>query len=419
VSAPTQVPPTPVAARGRDILSAQYRLILMAFGGLALLSAVRLFTGADDMTSVGTISAAIGLAVPIGMAALGGLWSERSGVVNIGLEGMLILGTWGAGWAGYQWGPWAALLVGMIFGAAGGLLHAVATVTFAVDHIISGTAINILGLGLTQFLSAVAFDGVPGGGPTQSPPVQPRLETLTIPGFSDWMADLQSQGWFIISDVAGILGGITTGLSYITIIAISLFVITWYVLWRTAFGLRVRSCGENPWAAESLGVRVRAYKYVAVTISGALAGIGGAFLTIVLAGIYREGQTAGRGFIGLAAMLFGNWRPFGAASGAALFGYVDAQQLRQSETVRAIILFGAIVMIVLAFVFLSRRRAVGAMAVGIVGAVLLGVYLTAEQVPNELAFIAPYLTTLLVLALASQSLRMPAADGVRYRPGEE
>jgi len=419
VSAPTQVSAPPAGKSGRDILSAQYRLILLAFGGLALLSAVRLFTGADDMTSVGTISAAIGLAVPIGMAALGGLWAERSGVVNIGLEGMLILGTWGAGWAGYQWGPWAALLVGVIFGAAGGLLHAVATVTFAVDHIISGTAINILGLGLTQFLSAVAFDGVPGGGPTQSPPVQPRLGTLTVPGFSDWMADLQSQGWFIISDVAGILGGLTTGLSYLTIIAISLFVITWYVLWRTAFGLRVRSCGENPWAAESLGVRVRAYKYVAVIISGALAGVGGAFLTIVLAGIYREGQTAGRGFIGLAAMLFGNWRPFGAASGAALFGYVDAQQLRQSETVRAIILFGAIVMIVLAFVFLSRRRAVGAMAVGIVGAVLLGVYLTAEQVPNELAFIAPYLTTLLVLALASQSLRMPAADGVRYRPGEE
>ena len=419
MSAPTQVSAPPAGKSGRDILSAQYRLILLAFGGLALLSAVRLFTGADDMTSVGTISAAIGLAVPIGMAALGGLWAERSGVVNIGLEGMLILGTWGAGWAGYQWGPWAALLVGVIFGAAGGLLHAVATVTFAVDHIISGTAINILGLGLTQFLSAVAFDGVPGGGPTQSPPVQPRLGTLTVPGFSDWMADLQSQGWFIISDVAGILGGLTTGLSYLTIIAISLFVITWYVLWRTAFGLRVRSCGENPWAAESLGVRVRAYKYVAVIISGALAGVGGAFLTIVLAGIYREGQTAGRGFIGLAAMLFGNWRPFGAASGAALFGYVDAQQLRQSETVRAIILFGAIVMIVLAFVFLSRRRAVGAMAVGIVGAVLLGVYLTAEQVPNELAFIAPYLTTLLVLALASQSLRMPAADGVRYRPGEE
>jgi simple sugar transport system permease protein len=212
---------------------------------------------------------------------------------------------------------------------------------------------------------------------------------------------------------------LTTQISPLVILAAALFVITGYVLWRTAFGLRVRSCGENPWAAESLGVSVRRYKYIAVVMSGALAGLGGAYLAIVLAGIYREGQTGGRGFIGLAAMIFGNWRPTGTAAGSLLFGYVDALQLRQSETVRALILIGAIVMIGLAFWLISRRKATGAMAVGAVGAALLATYLTAEQVPAQLAFIAPYVTTLLVLALASQSLRMPAADGVRYRPGEE
>ena len=97
--------------------------------------------------------------MPIGLAGLGGLWSERAGVVNIGLEGMMILGTWGAGWAGYQWGPWAGVLVGIVVGALGGLLHAVATVTFGVDHIVSGVAINILGLGVTQYLSVDRLRG--------------------------------------------------------------------------------------------------------------------------------------------------------------------------------------------------------------------------------------------------------------------
>jgi simple sugar transport system permease protein len=245
------------------------------------------------------------------------------------------------------------------------------------------------------------------------------MNTWTLPLISEWAADVQAKGWFVISDVAGLIGGLTTNISPILLIAVALFILTGYLLWHTAFGLRVRSCGENPWAAESLGVHVRFYKYIAVITSGGLAGLGGAYLAIVLAGIYREGQTGGRGFIGLAAMIFGNWRPAGTALGSLLFGYVDALQLRQSETVRALILLGAIVMIGLAFWLISRRRASGGMAVGVVGAVLLSLYLTTEQVPGQLAFIAPYVTTLLVLALASQSLRMPAADGVRYRPGED
>ena len=193
------------------------RMLALATTLLLLLSVVRLVTGVTNLTSAGTVAAALGLAVPIGMAGLGGLWSERAGVVNIGLEGMLILGTFGAGWAGYQWGPWAGLVAAIIFGALGGLLHAVATVTFAVDQIVSGVAINILAIGFTQFLAAEWFQGVPGGGQTQSPPLDP-IGSVTIPGISSAAASVADQGWFFISDLAGVIAGITTDVSYICLL---------------------------------------------------------------------------------------------------------------------------------------------------------------------------------------------------------
>ena len=142
-------------------------------GVMASLSLVRVVTGADDLTigRHGRRSGGVVRADRDGRAR----WpvGERAGVVNIGLEGMLVLGTFGAGWAGYQWGPWAGLFFGVTFGALGGLLHAVATVTFAVDQIVSGVAINILALGITQYLASVLFAGVEGGGPTQSPAMEP------------------------------------------------------------------------------------------------------------------------------------------------------------------------------------------------------------------------------------------------------
>src|SRR3954470_4942484 len=174
--------------------------LIVVAGLILLLSLVHLISGADDITSSGTVGAAIALAVPIGMAGLGGLWSERSGVVNIGLEGMMILGTWGAGWAGYQWGPWTGVMVGVLMGAAGGIVHAVATVTFGVDHIVSGVAINILGLGVTQYLSVIAFEGTRGGGESQSPPVG-DIATVSIPGIGEPLLKLQQKGWFLISDL--------------------------------------------------------------------------------------------------------------------------------------------------------------------------------------------------------------------------
>ena len=205
--------------------------------------------------------------------------------------------------------------------------------TFNVDQIVSGVAITILSLGLARFLASFTFANMPGGGVTQSPNV-PALPSFSVPGISA-LAGLESKGWFLISDLAGILRGLFTNVSALTIIAIVLVPVTFFVLWRTAFGLRLRSCGENPYAAETLGVNVYRYKYYGVIASGALAGLGGAFLSMVASSIYREGQTAGRGYIGLATMIFGNWRPGGLAAGSMLFGYTDALQLRRGQRVGA------------------------------------------------------------------------------------
>jgi simple sugar transport system permease protein len=397
--------------------SARSRLWLYALGLFVLMAMVRVITGTHDITSSGTVNQALILAVPIGLAGLGGLWSERAGVVNIGLEGMLILGTWFGAWAGYQWGPWAGVLAAVIGGALGGFLHAVATVTFGVDHIVSGVAINILALGLTRYLSALLFVGKPGGGVTQSPRI-PNMGTFSVPGLGDPLATLERKHWFLVSDLAGIVRGCTVEMSWLTLIAIVLVPLSFWMLWKTAFGLRLRSCGENPIAAESLGIAVYRMKYAAVVISGALAGLGGGFLSIVAANIYREGQTGGRGFIGLAAMIFGNWRPGGLAAGAGLFGYTDALQLRGGGVrVHALLLLVALILLIVAVINLRRRRVVpGAIALVTSGLVLLW-YLASKEVPGEFTTFAPHLTTLLVLSLASQRLRMPAADGLPYRKG--
>ena len=410
-------PGTPQAPR-RGLLRPGWPTILLAISGfIVVLSIVAAVTGADELTSSGTVGAALALAVPIGMAGLGGLWSERAGVVNIGLEGMLILGTWGAGWAGYQWGPWVGVLVGVLMGAAGGLLHAIATVTFGVDHIVSGVAINILALGVTQFLSVTAFEGVQGGGESQSPPID-DIAKVSIPGIGDPLKELQDKGWFLISDLAGIVRGLTVGVSLLTLVAVLLVIGTYYVLWRTAFGLRLRSCGESPVAAESLGVNVYLMKYAAVLASGAFAGLGGAYLAVVAGNGYREGQTGGRGFIGLAAMIFGNWRPGGLAAGAGLFGYTDALQLRSGEAVHALLLLVGVLLVAAGIWLAVRRRVIGAVVSLVAGAGFLVWYATTDTLPEQFTNMTPYVTTLLVLAFASQRLRMPAADGLPYRRGE-
>ncbi|MGY1721837.1 ABC transporter permease [Blastococcus sp. SYSU DS0533] len=396
------------------------RILWLVVGLLLVFSVTRAISGEEALTSSSTMRAALLLAVPIGLAALGGLYSERAGVVNIGLEGMLILGTWGAGFAGWQWGWVGAIIGGTLFGAIGGLLHAIATVTFGVDHVISGVAINILAAGVVRFLSELVYVEGTGGGPTQSPSVGGDPPSFSIPVLSsgpDLLGDLENTGWFLLSDLAGVLRGLTSGLGVVTLLAILLVPISYLILWRTAFGLRLRSCGENPAAADSLGVPVYRMKYIAVIISGALAGLGGVFLVFV-AGIYREGQTGGRGFIGLAALIFGNWRPGGLAAGAGLFGFSDALQLRSRTAVVALLLLVALLLVGVAVYQALRRRWVPAVLAVVVAALALAAFLSVDELPDGIVFFTPHLTTLLVLSLASQRLRMPKADGLVYRRGE-
>ncbi|WP_018544093.1 ABC transporter permease [Streptomyces sp. LaPpAH-108] len=398
------------------------KLFLIIAGALLLVAVVRLITGANQLTSEGQVNAALGLAVPIGLAGLAGLWSERAGVVNIGLEGMMILGTFGAGWIGWQTSPWLGLLCGIGFGVLGGLVHAVATITFGVDHIVSGVAVNLLALGATQYLAKLFFAGgkaaEAGGNPKQSPPVD-SLTDITVPGLSGALHSVEQHHWFLISDIAGILGGIVTDVSVVTILAALLFAGSWWVLWRTAFGLRLRSCGENPVAAESLGVNVYRYKYAAVAISGGLAGLGGAFLALVTSHTYLEGQTGGRGYIGLAAMIFGNWRPGGLAMGAALFGYSDALQLRNGGvTVHALLLLLVVLLAALAGWKLYRKALWQGVISAVMAVLVLAWYLFTDEVPSDFVGATPYVVTLLVLSLSAQRLRMPKADGMRYRKGQ-
>ncbi|RCG20576.1 ABC transporter permease [Streptomyces diacarni] len=427
-AAPKNAPAAPSSTGGRRKLSYPVVLLLIA-GGLLLLSLVRVVTGDVQLSNSGQFSTAIAAAVPIGLAGLGGLWAERAGVINIGLEGMMMLGTFGAGWIGWQYGPWAAVLAGIAGGALGGLLHALATVTFGVDHIVSGVAINILALGVVRYLAKLWFGAEgseaakAGGNDKQSPPMD-NMPSFTVPGLADGLGSIEKHHWFLVSDLAGILRALVSDVSWVTVLTVVLFAGSFFVLWRSPFGLRLRSCGENPVAAESLGVNVYTYKYAALIISGALAGLGGAFLAVGVH-FYQENQTGGRGYIGLATMIFGNWRPGGVAMGAGLFGFMDALRVvGGGATVHAMLLLMAVLLVGLA-VWKFRagmRGARGARvqaAVALVIAVLLVLwYALTDTVALEFVEMTPYVTTLLVLSLAAQRLRAPRAVGKPYRRGE-
>ncbi|MHA7126771.1 ABC transporter permease [Janibacter indicus] len=386
---------------------------------LVVLSAIRLITGQGDISSSGTLGAALAWAMPLALAGLGGLWAERAGVINIGLEGMMVLGTWGAAFGAIHGGPWMGVVGALVCGGLGGLVHALATVTFGVDHIVSGVALNIVAVGVASYLAARFFGSIPGGSDVQSPQL-PGLPTIGIPGISDPLKSVEDKDWFFVSELAALLRAATTGLSALTVIALLLIAGTWWVLWRTPFGLRVRSCGESPVAAETLGVNVYLYKYIAVVTSGALAGLGGGFLAMVASDAYREGQTGGRGYIGLAAMIFGNWRPGGVLMGSGLFGYMDALQLRGGgAALHALLLLVALLLVGIGVWQVLRRQAYvqGTFAV-VVGILVVVYWFLSDVVPSEVTPFAPHLTTLLVLAFASQRLRMPAANGKVYRRGE-
>jgi general nucleoside transport system permease protein len=258
------------------------------------------------------------------LTGLGGLFSERSGIVNIGLEGLMVVGTvTGAAGAAMFAGPppeglgWGAggVVLGLLFGALCGAMfasvHAVATINFRVDHIVSGVVINLVAIGLARFLSYVFFEQA-----TQSDPGGPHFTRLDLP---------------LLSDIPGGLGSAFQNLSPMVIFAALLVFPASYALFRTRWGLRLRSAGENPEATRSLGVAVAPLRWEGVLLSGALAGLSGAFLSVEVVGNWREGQTLGLGFIALAALILSNWNPKRLLVVAFLFGFAQAIPLRLDE----------------------------------------------------------------------------------------
>ena len=421
---PTPVEPT-ATTRRRVPLSVRLPVMILAFAGI--LSVARVYTDVGQLTSTGMFRAALLLSIPVALAGLGGLWSERSGVINIGLEGMMILGTWFGAFGALQWGPWQGVFCGVAAGAAGGLLHALATVTFGVDQIVSGVAINLLGLGATNFLTTVTWEGAT----KESPQFDASIGVAHLPWFindplfwalhglgihfGDWLVSVSNKDWFLLSDLANIGQGVLLDMSWLVFIALLAFPASWYVLWRTPLGLRIRSVGEDPDAAESLGVKVYATKYLAVTVGGALAGFGGVTLVYLFSNRFSSGATNGRGYIGLAAMIFGNWRPAGLFLGAGLFGFMDAMQSQVDRTAHALLVVVAIVLAALA-IYLAWKRRFGAAAIVVVIAGLSWWwYQRTDELPREFIPYFPHIATLLVLVFASQHLRMPAANGKVYR----
>ena len=408
--------------------SKNFKLLLAIFSTLAIISSVRLWTDQDGLTSSGTIGTALRLTVPILLAGMAGLWAERCGVLNIGIEGMMIFGTWAGAWGAWQFGPWVGLFFAILGGMFGGLVHSIATVRFNIDQVISGVVINLFAFFGVRYLSELVYVGKPGGGISQSPPQKWALPRFNLPILSggeiagwkspDFLGWLELQRWFIIGDLGGIGRGLTHNISWATVIAVVVVPVSTWILWRTRFGLRLRSSGESPVAAESLGVNVIRLRYYGLLISGGLAGLAGGTLSIVASSYYRQGQTAGRGFIGLATMIFGNWRPSGIMTGAMLFGYAEGIKLVASDSITALFLFIATISGVF-FIYAVMRRKRTQVLIAVVAFCLSAIaYRTVDTVPESLTQSLPYVVTLIVLATANQRLRPPAMAGVPFRPGE-
>ncbi len=414
-------PPTNIA------LSPRIRLLSIGLSLVAVMSVTRLWTGFDNLTSSGTIGAALRLTVPIMLAGLAGLWAERVGILNIGIEGMMILGTWFGAFGAWKYGPWIGFLFAIFGGALGGLIHAVATIRFNIDQVISGVVMNLLAFFGVRYLSELVFVGQPQGGISQSPPQSSAIPKVDVPFLAggpvgssstpDALGWLEERGWFLIADLAGMTRGLMSGLSLASLIALLLIPLSAWVLWRTSFGLRLRSSGEAPEAAESLGVNVIRVRYIGLLISGGFAGLGGGFLSIISSSYYRQGQTAGRGFIGLATMIFGNWRPSGILGGAAVFGYSEGIKLVAGGSITGLFLFIFFVSALVGLISLLRRQIRRGTTVIGMSVIALIAYLTVDEVPESLTQSLPYVITLIVLSTASQRLRPPAKAGVPYRPG--
>ena len=297
-----------------------------------------------DILNIALLFAAIRAATPLIFAALGGLFSERSGVINIALEGLMLAGAFTAAVITYQTGnPYLVMILGIIAGGVLAFVYAVACLKFEADQVVAGMAINFLMIGLPALISGVLYDS------TGSTPQIDKAFKLPMIG---------------------------NQLSYASILAFAIVPLTWYVLYRTPFGLRLRATGENPQAADSAGVNVSKMRYLAVIISGLLAAAGGAYLSIGQSSLFTKQMTAGRGFIALAALILAKWKPVPVLIACLFFGLMEAVTIQ-----------------------------------------IQGVFKmpSGEPIPIQFIEMIPYVLTIIVLAGFIGASRAPKALGIPYR----
>lgn len=302
---------------------------------------------------VALLASTLRLATPLIFAALGGLFSEKSGVVNIGLEGMLTIGAFFAVYGSFKTNnPWIGIIFAIISGAAIAAVHAFLSIHLKADQTISGVAINIFAAAITSYLLMVLFnrqgqtDGV-------TSLYYPKEAMQSIPVIGKFLAELN---WYVF-------------------IAIALVIVTNYIFYKTPLGLRIRAVGEHPKAADTLGISVYGIRYLCVILSGALAGLGGASLSLSNTNLFREGMVSGKGFIAIAAMIFGNYKPFGALWACLIFALADAFQI---------------------------------VAQGL-----------GWPFPTEFYSAIPFIITMIVLSGFVGKTVPPAADGIPYEKGEK
>lgn len=301
---------------------------------------------------VALLAATLRLATPLILASLGGVFSEKSGVVNIGLEGIMIMGAFFGVYGSYVSGsPWIGLVFAMAAGALVAAIHAFLSIHLKADQVVSGVAINLFAGALTSYLLLVLFQRQ---GQTDAVTALPYPKAMMhkVPVIGNFLGELN---WYVF-------------------ISIGLVILTYFILYKTPLGLRIRAVGEHPKAADTLGVNVYTIRYLCVILSGVLGGLGGAALSLSQTNLFREGMIAGRGFIALAAMIFGGWKPFGAMWACLLFAFAEAFQIVAQG-------FG-------------------------------------WPIPNEFYSAFPYILTMIALAGFVGKTMAPAADGVPYTKGE-
>jgi simple sugar transport system permease protein len=294
-----------VAVRGEERRLGYGAIAAGVIGAIGAVAATK--SGVANLEKVfiwsALIAAMLRFATPLVFAAMGGILSERSGVINIGLEGMMLMGAFFGIFGSDVFGSWVlGAVVGMAAGGALALVHAAFSIHLRADQVVSGTAVNLLALGITGyvFIAHYGTQGTPGS--------VSRVPEVSLPGIKDIP---------FVGDAIG-QASLLTWLALLLVPLVALF------LFRTPQGLRLRSVGEKPLAAESVGIPVIRTRYLAVISSGVLAALGGVYLSIALLGSFSQGMTAGRGFIALAAVIFGSWRPAGALAAALLFGFSSA-----------------------------------------------------------------------------------------------